>query len=279
MRKFDDSHYRLGRVSNTDAKSNKARIDFLENSINELNNLISSGKYNDEEMSSMICELNTMKSQLKNQLCIKEELDTKPSNGEDIKGLFINDHNDYDDVMFKHLSSILDSNFTGFLPKETTLKKINTIVKNLQEDDKSNEDRFIERVLSNGVTIKIGMNHTTREVNEIYTACDTIAKDKQVPVNAFKFGYDGYLKISEGSNPIPKDNVKIQDFTMISISHKILSNGKIELRPVYKFNIPVNGKTAYLTFIISNKLAYNINWLTSLSRKKAKPYESINLNN
>ena len=33
---FDDSHYRLGRVTNMDSRSNKAMIELLENSIDEL---------------------------------------------------------------------------------------------------------------------------------------------------------------------------------------------------------------------------------------------------
>lgn len=272
---FDDSHYRLGRVTNMDARSNKAMIELLENSIDELQDKINSGKYSGEELESMICELSTLQVRLTQQKKMKVVLDEEAKHVGEQKpittpiGVFINNHNDYEDVMMEHISRILDDNFTGKISAKTAEKNIEAVKNRWLGSSEKKNIPSIPYTLSNGVQLQLDMGWDQIEMEAITKTCDNIARNKDLPIKAFKFGYSTYLKLMEGSNPIEKDDVKVQDFTMVSISYNVMNNGSIKVRPVYKFNIPVNGNTVYLSFIVCNGKATDVNWLTSLNRKKA----------
>ena len=101
---FDDKHFRLGRVTNMDARSNKALIELIESSIDQLTTLVNSGRFSGDELDAMICELNTLHSQLNYQRGMKCVMDVEHAEKEkenhipkDI-GVFVNNHNDYDEV-------------------------------------------------------------------------------------------------------------------------------------------------------------------------------------
>lgn len=270
MKHFDDSHYRLGRVTNMDARSNNARIELLESEINEIERNMAVGKYSDEILPEMICTMNTLKQQLTEQLHIKDILleEKKKLNDDSHKSHNPSPIGSGFNILNALITAVKDNYYTGQTTQHNAENKIIHIKDKWVRSTKDCKDGFIQYTLSNGVTIQIPTYIPHQTVQYIRNECERVCRNNKIPIQAFQYGYGTYLKIMEGSNPIGREDAKECDFTMVSISYKILKNNEIYIRPVYRFNILMNGKTMYLSVAIHKNNASDVNWLTSLPRKK-----------
>ena len=274
MGTFDDSHFRLGRVTNMDERTNNAMISILESSINELKTLVNSDRFSGDKLDAMIYQLSTLQNQLDYQKRVKTTLDKmhceQGSPLSEKLGVFINNHDDYDEVMSEHIARCIDDNFNGLTSSKTAKKEIQCIRDKWINSSKTNSTTTTPHILSNGVSVNLDVGYSRCVMNAIINSCEKIIKDRELPIKAFKFGYTTYLKLMQGSNPIEKNDVRVQDFTMVSIAYNVLNDGGLKIRPMYKFNIPVNGNTVYLSFVVYNGKAMDVNWKTSLNGKKAE---------